>query len=75
MTKENSLVHNKDNSTRFFECENCNEDALSAGVKDGTAHLFCPLCGYDETTKVPVALTNPDGSASFVGNIPGGRGL
>ena len=78
MTK-NPLVHNKDNSTRFFECDTdeggCGKFTLSVETKTGRAHLYCHVCGLHATRHLPVALTNPSGSASFIGVIPGGHAL
>lgn len=76
--KENQLVHNKDNSTRFFECDfdgGCGKHTLTVSVHNNQAHIWCASCGYSAWRDTPIALTNPSGSASFIGTIPGGRGL
>jgi len=79
MGKENPLVHNKDGSTRFFECDpdagGCGHMSLTAMVEGQEVHIYCNRCGYDSWESAPVALTNPSGSGSFIGTIPGGRGL
>jgi hypothetical protein len=79
MAEETPLVHNKDGSTRFFECDpdegGCGKFTLTAHVKDTRVHIYCNICGYDSWENAPVPLTNPSGSASYIGAIPGGRGL
>jgi len=79
MTKENPLTHNKDNSTRFFECDpddgGCGRYTLTACVEGDKVHIYCPTCGYNAWKDAPVALTNPSGSASMIGTIPGGNGF
>ena len=77
--KENPLVHHPDGSTRFFECDpdegGCGEHNLTAHVTGSRVHLYCNVCGYDSWEDAPVALTNGNGSASFIGTIPAGHGI
>lgn len=73
-----SFVHNKDGSTRYFKCDfnkGCSRITLTADVINSKVHLHCNCCGFTKVVDNSIALTNQSGSASFIGNIPGGRGL
>lgn len=65
---------------RYFKCDfddGCGKTTLISEVKTKTKRvlLHCSKCGYTNVVDAPIALTNPNGSASFIGNIPGGRCL
>jgi len=70
-----ALITNKDGSTRFFECDpddgGCGKFTLTADVNGTKVHTHCKACGYDNWATGPVGLTNPSGSASFVGIMTG----
>jgi len=72
--KENPLVHHADGSTRFFKCDfsgGCGEHTLTAHVVNNKVHLYCTVCGYSSCEDAPYGLTNPTGSASFIGGMSG----
>ena len=70
-----------DGQIRLFECPvedgGCGNITLIANINyaDNTVTVRCSTCGFEMTHKAPMALTNPNGSASFVGMIPGGWAL
>lgn len=65
-------------STRYFICDEdggCNNSTLTAKTINNSVHLHCEHCGYTAAVSAPAPLTNPNGSASFIGSIPAGHCL
>ena len=70
-----SPITNLDGSIRQFICDEhngCNKPTLVVFTDENTLELKCPSCGHRSVKSGCIALTNPNGSGSFIGLMPAG---